>query len=89
MKGGALGGGLSPPTLSNPGLACLNTGQLQRTAIIHTVEAAEVHVRAAVGAVVDGAGVLAIDRVVEAVLVHHDLAVQRLAAGDLTQLHGV
>lgn len=41
------------------------------------------YVRAAVGAVVDGAGVLAIDRVVEAVLVHHDLAVQCLAGGDL------
>ena len=48
------------------------------------------YVRAAVGAVVDGAGVLAVDRVVEAVLVQHDLAVQCLAGGDLlAQLHGV
>ena len=39
---------------------------------------------------VDGAGVLTVDRVVEAVLVHHDLAVQCLAGGDLlAQLHGV
>ena len=83
-------GGLGPPVLSNPGLACLDSSQLQRTAIVGAVETAEVYVRAAVGAVVDGAGVLAVDRVVEAVLVQHNLAVQCLAGGDLlAQLHGV